>query len=272
MYPVLLHLGPITIYSYGAMMAIAFLVSGYLTGKELDRRGYNGEIASSLVVWAAVGGLVGARLWSVFNDWDSFVQAPLRFLVSGAGFVWYGGLIGGFVAVTWSLHRYKLPWLVTVDSIAPALALAHGIGRIGCELAGDGDWGIPSTLPWAHSYPKAIIGWQQWTASQGYPIDIRVHPTPIYETIAYTIIFLILWRVRKRDLPPGSLFWLYLMLAPAARFLVEFLRINPPVIFDLSQAQLFSICLFSIGAWKFFTASSTPATAPAAAAARGAKS
>ncbi len=247
MYPVLFRLGPLTIYSYGTMMAVAFLTAAYLTGRELERRGYSAELASRLVVWAAAGGLVGARAWSVANDIENFLERPFHTLFSGSGFVWYGGLAGGLAAVSWAIRRYRLPWRQTVDSIAPALSLAHGIGRLGCELAGDGDWGKPSTLPWAHSYPRAIIGWENWTAAAGYPPDVRVHPTPLYEAVAYTVIFAILWGLRKRDLPEGSLFWLYLVLAPAARFAIEYLRLNPPVLWGLTQAQLFSALLIAVG-------------------------
>src|SRR5438552_1779724 len=142
MFPVLLRLGPwtvwgyslgpLTIYSYGLMMAIAFLTAASLTSSELDRKGLNGELASTMVLWAAVGGLVGARLVALFHDWSGFLSDPIHSLFSGAGFVWYGGLIGGFLAVTWTMRRHGLPWLKTVDCIAPGLVLAHGIGRIGC--------------------------------------------------------------------------------------------------------------------------------------------
>jgi len=247
MYPVILRLGPLTIYSYGAMMAVAFLTATYLTGRELERRGFSAELASRLVLWAAAGGLMGARAWSVANDLQAFWERPFHTLFSGAGFVWYGGLAGGFVAVSGAIYRYGLPWRQTVDCIAPALSLAHGIGRIGCELAGDGDWGKPSTLPWAHSYPRAIIGWENWTAAAGYPPDVRVHPTPLYEALAYTVVFAILWGLRKRALSPGSLFWLYLVLAPAARFAIEYLRLNPAVLWGLTQAQLFSALLIAVG-------------------------
>lgn len=266
MYPVLLHIGPLTIYSYGAMMAIAFLTAGYLTGRELQRRGHNRDLASSLLVWAAVGGLVGARIWSVLNDWQSFVRAPVHFLTSGAGFVWYGGLLGGLLAVSWCIRRHRLPWGTVADCIAPGLALAHGIGRIGCELAGDGDWGIPSTLPWAHSYPNAIIGWHEWTASRGYPMDVRVHPAPLYEAAAYAMVFAILWALRKRPWPAGNLFWLYLILAPTARFFIEFIRVNPPVLWSLSQAQVSSALLVAAGAGMLLRAARQGGPAPAVAA------
>jgi phosphatidylglycerol:prolipoprotein diacylglycerol transferase len=243
MHPVLLRIGPITIYSYGLMMAVGFITAAYLTGKELYRKGLNGELASTMVFWAAVGGLAGARVFAILEDWDSFVQDPLRSLVSGAGFVWYGGLVGGFLAVSWTIRRHRLPWLVTVDCIAPGLALAHGIGRIGCQLAGDGDWGRETTLPWGMAYPNAIVGWH-------YPPGVRVHPAPVYELLAYVLIFAFLWSIRKRDYPSGALFWWYLLLAPAARFAIEFIRINTRVILGLTAAQLISLALMAVGAWQ----------------------
>jgi len=257
MHPVILHVGPLTIYSYGLMMAIAFLTAGYLTGQELTRKGLNGDLASSMVFWAAVGGLVGARVFALIDDWDGFVNDPIHAIFSGAGFVWYGGLIGGFLAVSLMIRQHHLPWLVAVDCIAPGLVLAHGIGRIGCELAGDGDWGRETTLPWGMAYPNAIVGWH-------YPPGVRVHPTPLYEFCAYALIFTFLWAIRKRNQPAGTLFWWYLVLAPIARFLIEFVRINPPALFGLSQAQLISIVLVSIGGWKLLSASATPVQAPTA--------
>ena len=258
MYPVLFRIGPLTIYGYGLMMAIAFLAAAYLTGKELDRKGFNGELASTLVLWAAVGGLIGARLLAILGDLEGFLANPLQSIFSGSGFVFYGGLIGGLVAVSWSMRRLHLPWALTVDCIAPALPLGHGIGRIGCLLAGDGDWGKETTLPWGMAYPNAIIGWH-------YPPGVRVHPTPIYEFLAYTLIFALLWSMRKRPQPNGTLFWWYLLLAPAARFLIEFVRINPRILFGLTEAQLTSVALMSIGAWKLLTARGLQMTATASA-------
>ena len=249
MFPVLLKLGPITIYSFGAMMALAFLAAANVLARELGRRGYDPEFASKFVVWAAVGGLVGARIWSIFNDWHEFLQHPLHILLSGSGLVYYGGLAGGFVAVSIAIRRYGLPWLTVVDCIAPGLPLAHGIGRIGCELAGDGDWGTPSTLPWAHAYPNAIIGWKDWVAANGLPPDVTVHPTPLYEMLMYFTIFAILWSIRKRPLAPGSLLWLYFILGGIARFAVEFVRVEP-VVMGLTEAQWFSLLLIAIGSWR----------------------
>jgi phosphatidylglycerol:prolipoprotein diacylglycerol transferase len=255
MHPVILRLGPLTIYSYGLMMAIAFLVAAYLTGKELTRKGLNGELASSMVFWAAVGGLVGARIFAIFDDWNGFLTDPLHTLFSGAGFVWYGGLIGGFLAVSWTIRTNHLPWLTTVDCIAPALALGHAIGRIGCELAGDGDWGRETTLPWGMAYPNAIVGWN-------YPPGVRVHPTPLYEVLAYTLVFAFLWSIRKRAQPQGTLFWWYLVLASTARFAIEFVRINPHIVAGLSEAQLISIAFVAIGSWKLLSARTMPLPDP----------
>lgn len=275
MFPVLLKLGPLTIYSFGAMMALAFLAAGQVTAKELGRRGYDPEIASKFVVWGVVGGLVGARLWSLWNDWDAFLQHPIKVMFSGSGLVFYGGLAGGFLLVSLSIRRNKVPWLTAVDCIAPGLPLAHAIGRIGCELAGDGDWGKPSTLPWAHAYPNAIIGWQAWLAENGLPPDVRVHPTPIYELIMYFAIFAFLWSIRKRPMAPGSLLWLYFILGGIARFAVEFVRLNDRVALGLTEAQWFSLGLIAIGAWRLAVGRSvaaTPAPATAPRTARAAKS
>lgn len=255
MYPIIFQLGPLTIYSYGLMMAIAFLTGGYLTRVELTRKGFDGEIASTMVFWAVIGGLVGSRLLAILEDWNEFVADPIHGIFSGAGFVWYGGFMGGAIAVTWAIRRNHLPWLSTADCAAPTLAIGHGIGRIGCQLAGDGDWGSETTLPWGMTYPNAIVGWN-------YPPGVRVHPAPLYEFIAYAAVFAFLWSIRKRPHPDGTLLWLYFVLGGAARFGIEFVRINPPVMFGLTQAQLISIALMLIGAWQL--ASTRALTAPSA--------
>jgi len=212
----------------------------------------DGELASTMVVWAAAGGLIGSRIWALFDDWSGFLQDPLGMLISGSGFVFYGGLLGGTIAVTHVIRRHGLSWLKVVDCIAPGLAVAHAIGRIGCQLAGDGDWGQVSTLPWAMAYPNAIVGWH-------YAEGVRVHPTPLYEMLAYFAVFAVLWSIRKRPRADGTVFWWYLVLAPGARFLIEFVRINPAVLFGLSEAQWFSLLLMAIGGWRLMAAGATEA-------------
>lgn len=247
MWPVIVELGPIRLYTFGAMMAIAFLVAGWLTEREMKRRALPGEAAGSLVLWAAAGGLLGSKLWYVVQNYHEVLADPLATLFSGSGIVWYGGLIGGVVTVTWFMRRHHLPWLATVDCMAPVLALGQAIGRVGCQLAGDGDWGIVSDVPWAMAYPNAIVGWP-------YAPGVRVHPTPVYETLAYLVIFAVLWRARTRPHADGTLFWWYLVLAPGARFIIEFWRINAVVLFGMSTAQLFSLVLVAIGVWRLLAA------------------
>jgi phosphatidylglycerol---prolipoprotein diacylglyceryl transferase len=169
------------------------------------------------------------------------VRDPIGLLFTGSGFVFYGGLIGGALAMTFFFRRHGMPWWRGADAVAPALVLGQAIGRVGCQLSGDGDWGTVTTVPWAMAYPYAVVGWP-------YPPGIRVHPTPIYETLAYLAIFALLWRWRRTPQPDGTIFCWYLVLASGARFLVEFLRVNPVVAGNLTSAQLTSIALVAIGA------------------------
>lgn len=246
MYPVIVSLGPITVYSFGVMLAIAFLTAGSMLGRELARKGMAPELASSMVLWAAVGGLVGSRVLSLVEDWRGFLADPVAFVFTGAGFVFYGGLIGGFITVSILIWRRGLPWLQVADAIAPSIAIGQSIGRIGCLLAGDGDWGTPTTLPWAMRYPNAIIGWDAWVRENGLPLDVRVHPAPIYEALAYGAVFALLWSMRRGRHPDGFIIWWYLALSGAVRFLVEFVRVNPKVALGLSEAQWISLVLIAI--------------------------
>jgi phosphatidylglycerol:prolipoprotein diacylglycerol transferase len=254
-FPVIFSIGPITVYSFGVMLAVAFLAAGSVVGRELARKGLDPELASSMVLWAAVGGLVGSRLLSLVDDWSGFVARPFAFIFTGAGFVFYGGLLGGFMTVSWFIWRRGLPWLRVTDCIAPGLAIGQAIGRIGCQLAGDGDWGTPSTLPWAMRYPNAIIGWESWVRENGLPLDVRVHPAPIYESLSYGVVFLVLWAMRRTPHSDGLLLWWYLLLSGTVRFLVEFVRINPKIVFGLSEAQCVSLGLIAVASVLIWRAS-----------------
>jgi phosphatidylglycerol:prolipoprotein diacylglycerol transferase len=256
MYPVLFQLGPFTIYSYGVMMALGFIAATWTLGIELRRRGENPDLASTFVMWAAVSGLLGARLLFLMEEWRAFLDDPWPLLFTGAGFVWYGGLIGGIVGVTLCISRHHLSWSTMMDAVAPSIALGHGIGRLGCHFAGDGDWGPPTTLPWGVAYPHAIVGWD-------YPPGVRVHPTPIYETIAYVLVFLFLWSRRAKPMQPGTQFGWYLILGSTARFLLEFVRVNPPLLFFLSEAQVISIGLVAAGVFLVFGRRGASPEAPA---------
>ncbi|MHB8381902.1 MAG: prolipoprotein diacylglyceryl transferase [Candidatus Binataceae bacterium] len=260
MIPVLFHIGPLTVYSYGLMMALGFLAADWVVTLECRRRSLPADYASSMIVWAALVGIASSRLLDIFNNFSSYMADPKSMIFSGSGFVWYGGMIGGIIAVYIVSRRYGIQFLQTADMAAPALAIGQAIGRLGCLLSGDGDWGLPSTLPWAMAYPRAIVGWNSETVLKlgpggtlvsGYFPGVRVHPTPIYEAILYAGVFLILWSLRQKGLADGRLLYLYLMLAGLSRFMVEFLRVNPRVFEGLSEAQLIAIGMMIVGgiAW-----------------------
>ena len=238
MYPTLIDFGPFGIHSYGLMLATAFITVVIVLQYELKRRGFVSELASSIVMAAAIGGIVGAKLYSALQDG----HLSARELFSTSGLVWYGGLIGGCITVSLVILRSPNPYLPTIDAIGPTLLLGYGIGRIGCLLAGDGDYGPPSDLPWAMAFPNGTV-----------PTDVPVHPTPIYETLISFTFFGMLWAQRRKfEAIPGALFGASLCLIGLERFVVEFWRINPPVLVGLSEAQLFSIALFISGIFFIF--------------------
>ena len=257
MIPDNLHLGPIPIHWFGIFLALAMLAAGWAAGREFARRGLDPRIAWDAVVVGSLGGLVGARLWVIFESWPAFLENPLRFILTGGGLAWYGGLVGGTIALTLFFRRHHLRWFDGADAVSPALALGHAIGRIGCQVAGDGDWGSETTLPWGMTYPHAVVGWDK-------PPGVRVHPAPIYEMIAYLAVFAYLWRMRHHPDPAGRQFGRYLVLAGIARFLVEFVRINPRVALGLSVAQLVSLALIVIGGLLWLLPRREPLPAPTA--------
>ena len=250
MYPILFKIGPLTIYSLGLFWALGAFASGWIIHLELKRYRYDPEIASTLVASAAVGGLIGARLLFIFEEWRSFVTAPLDFILSSSGFSWYGGVLGGALTVTLAIRKSGIPWLKAADISAPALALGYGIGRIGCFLAGDATWGKLTDVPWAMAFPNAIAGWVDPLTGLRYPPGAGVHPTQIYELIQSLIVFSILWRLRKKDYPDGIIFWFYLLLGGSMRFIVEFWRVNPVIGLGMTEYQWISLLLIAFGLWQ----------------------
>jgi phosphatidylglycerol:prolipoprotein diacylglycerol transferase len=241
MIPDTLHVGPIPLHLFGLFLAVAFLAAGQVATRGFKRLGYDDELGGSVLTWAVVGSLVGAKLWLVIAEWPEFVAHPLEFLASGSGWVFYGGLLGGIAGVSWVFRREAVPWLRGADVCAPAIALGQAIGRLGCQVSGDGDWGIVTDLPWGMRYPHAVVGWPYADPT------VHVHPTPLYEAAAYLAVFLLLWRQRAEPAPDGTRFAWYLVLASGARFLVEFLRTNEVVAFGLTAAQVTSLLLVAIG-------------------------
>ncbi|MCE2504797.1 MAG: prolipoprotein diacylglyceryl transferase [Chlorobi bacterium] len=258
MIPILFEIGPIKIYSFGLMMGLAFIVGNFLLVREFRRKGMPPEKAGTITLIALVAGVVGSKLFSVFENWNQFIADPSGELFSAAGLTFYGGLILAIVSIMLYVGKQKLGFLRVADAASPSLILAYGIGRIGCQLAGDGDYGIPTDAPWAMSYPNGTVStlaeeneqlvalWEHIFPDRPVPVDIPVHPTPIYETLSAIVIFAFLWKLRTRPMAAGMLFSIYLLLAGLERFLVEFIRLNPEY-GTLSQAQWISIGMILIG-------------------------
>jgi phosphatidylglycerol:prolipoprotein diacylglycerol transferase len=245
------HLGPITLQSFGIMFALAFIGAGALIARRLRELGKPADWAYVLVFAGLVGGIVGSRLDFLLENWDKVSGDLLGNLFSGSGLVWYGGAIGGAIGVVlWARWRGMLN-LTLLDVCAPALALGYAIGRIGCQLSGDGDYGIPWDGPWAMAYPHGTVA-----------TEVTVHPTPIYETLTMGIVAYGLWRLRTR-FRPGLLFALYLVLAGTERFLVEFIRRNDDVALGLTQAQLISLAMILAGGFWLALARRRGRAAPA---------
>ena len=254
MFPVLFEIFGIPVYSFGLMMGIAFLVANYLFSKEMVRRGLSEAMAGTITLVALIGGVAGAKLFSVVENWSEFMRDPLGQVFSAAGLTFYGGLIVATLAIYIYVRAKKVPFLRVADAAAPALILAYGIGRIGCQLSGDGDYGVPTKLPWAMGYPNGTVStlaqrnpelaalFQRMYPGQEVPADIKVHPAPVYETLAAIAIFIFLWSIRKRPMATGRFFAIYLICAGAERLLVEFIRLNP-LFLGLSEAQWISVAM-----------------------------
>ncbi len=230
-----INLGPLTLQTFGIMFALGFIAAGALVARRLQEWGKPPDWAYELILAALIGGLVGARLNFIVENYDSVKDDLLGNIFSGSGLVWYGGALGGAIGVgLWAWWRRMLS-ATLLDLCAAPLALGYAIGRIGCQVSGDGDYGKAWDGPWAMAYPDGTE-----------PIDETVHPTPIYETLSMGLVAYLLWRLRDR-FQPGVLFSIYLVLAGAERFLVEFLRRNDHVLVGLTQAQLLSLAMIAAG-------------------------
>lgn len=227
-----IELGPLTLQSFGLMFGLAFIAAGALLWRRLGEIGKPIDWSYEMVFAALLGGVLGARLYSVVENAGE-VSGDL---LAGGGLVWYGGVIGGALAVAlWAWWRRFLG-LALLDLAAPALALGYAIGRIGCQLSGDGDYGEEWDGPWAMAYPDGTV-----------PTEETVHPTPVYEALAMGFGAWLLWRLRDR-VRPGMLFALYLVYAGTERFLVEFVRRNPQEVLGLTMAQVESLAMMLGGA------------------------
>jgi phosphatidylglycerol---prolipoprotein diacylglyceryl transferase len=232
-----IEIGPLTLQTFGICFAAAFLAAGAVVGKRLLELGKPVDWAYEMAFAALVGGLVGGRADYLIQNLDDVSDDVLGNLLSGSGLVWFGGVIGGALGVIlWAWWRNYLH-LGLLDLAAPALALGYAIGRVGCQVSGDGDYGVEWDGPWAMAYPDGTV-----------PTDETVHPTPVYETLTMGLVALGLWRLRDRMSRSGLLFALYLLLAGVERFLVEFIRRNDDVAVGLTLAQLLSVAMIVAGA------------------------
>ncbi|HKR65009.1 MAG TPA: prolipoprotein diacylglyceryl transferase [Thermoanaerobaculia bacterium] len=250
MYPTLLKFGSFEITTFGLMMFLAFIVAGWVLAKQFRRAGLDDELASSMVVAAALGGIVGAKIYYaiLFRDW--------HLLFDRAGLVWYGGLIGGFLACTWLIWRRGVDFLTAADAAAPALAIGYALGRIGCFLVGD-DYGRPTDAWFGVAFPKGAppttaaslreFGVAVDPAIPGYQV-LRVHPTQLYESFAALLMFFFLMWVARRTVVRGRVWSWFLILLGIERFLVEIVRAKDDRFFGpFTVAQIISIVLVVAG-------------------------
>jgi phosphatidylglycerol---prolipoprotein diacylglyceryl transferase len=250
-YPFIIHVGPLEITGYGLMLMVAFLMGGWLIARQLREHKLREDYAADIVAAAVIGGIIGAKLWYVALTRDPGA------LFSRGGLVWYGGFIGGALAVILNGWRLGVPLRWTMQLAAPALAAAYALGRVGCFLVND-DYGRPSNLPWAVKFPEGL---PPSTAGNmhhlfGVPVPagidpttvLAVHPTQLYEVAAMLIVFGVLWSLRRRGRPVGWLFGLYLIFAGVERFLVEIVRAKDDrFLGPFTLAQLASVILIAIG-------------------------
>ncbi|HAY36957.1 MAG: prolipoprotein diacylglyceryl transferase [Bacteroidetes Order II. Incertae sedis bacterium] len=275
---------PIPINSFGFMVALGAMTGAWILQKELDRMYSIGQVGSvripdpekgkkgrtkyvdvspsflvgTLTIIIIVAGFFGARVFHILENLDSFFRSPSRMIFTTGGFTFYGGMILGGFAVVYYIRKKGLNLGRTADAFAPGVIISYGIGRLGCQLAGDGDWGIasdlaakPEWLPmwlWAETYPNNIMG-----------IDLSmtpVYPTPLYEFAAAIVIFMILWAFRNHAHRAGWLFWVYVVFNGSERFFIEKIRVNNR--FDIfgqtiTQAELIALALILVGVigiWK----------------------
>ena len=232
MYPTLIRFGEFEVTTFGLMVALGALAGLWIFHRELVRSGLPASGVDAALI-GVVGGLVGAKvIWAI----EFRHEAPfLSLLLSRGGLSWFGGFVGGVGAGTWSLHRRGIPIVPALSAAAPALAVGHAIGRIGCFLVGD-DYGRPTDLPWGVAFPRGLP-----------PIDVPVHPTQLYESVGLVLIAWAAITWRRKGLPDREVFGRYLMLAGSLRFAIEFIRVNARIAGPFTLAHLISAVVVFTG-------------------------
>ena len=277
MYPVFFQipqwvpfLGGQPITSFGVFMLLAFLTAGYVLRAELQRVNEDPDKAWDFVFMAVIGGILGAKVYYLLLNFPSLIEDPIRMVFSRGGLVWYGGFLLATALVIREIRRQRLSVPVMADLIAPALALAYAVGRIGCFLVGD-DWGLPTDSFLGVRFPQGAPATTVQNIEQmfGITVDpalieeygnvVPVHPTQLYEVGMSTLIFFILWRIREHGHQKGWLFMLWLGCAGVERFLVEFLRAKDDRFFGvLTVAQIISLAIVAVGVWGVLKTRAAP--------------
>jgi phosphatidylglycerol:prolipoprotein diacylglycerol transferase len=247
-----IHIWHLNVPTFGLMLWLAAVVAAFVMDRGFRRAGIDAD-AVGMVAVTVVAGIVGSKLWHVVDTPIEFREQGWRVLWDSAGFAWFGGLVFGITALVFQGWRAKIGGLKTLDLAAPAAAIGYGIGRIGCFLSGDGCYGIPTKLPWGMSFPHGI---------DPTPPLVRVHPTPLYELGAGLLIGAWLWWRGGKQRGTGAIVGEYLVLSGTARFLVEFVRRNPKVLWGLSNAQLASAGSVVAGIVLIWWAARQPVSEP----------
>ncbi len=266
MYPVIFELpdwlpliGGEAVTSFGVFMLLAFLTGGYVLRAEMRRMDQDPEKAWDLVFMAVIGGIVGAKLYYVLLNWEQTAANPMGMIFARGGLVWYGGFLLATVLVVWEIRRQKLPLPRMADAVAPALALAYAVGRVGCFMVGD-DWGRPTDSWVGIAFPRGAPPTRVDIIERDFGIAVDpalverygqivpVHPTQLYEVGMSTLIFFLLWRLRRQPRAAGWLFMLWLVLAGLERFIVEFFRAKDDrFLGPLTLAQMISVGIMVVG-------------------------
>jgi phosphatidylglycerol:prolipoprotein diacylglycerol transferase len=240
MYPRLLELGPLTVYTYGVLLAAAYLLGLKLAMVRAKARGLDQARVLDLGIYIIISALVGAKLLLFITDFRTFVDNPRELLtLARSGGVFYGGLILAVIVALWYIRRIGLPLWTTCDVFAPGIALGHVVGRLGCFFAGC-CYGKPTTLPWAITFTDPYAA-----SNVGTPLNIPLHPTQLYEAGAEALILILLLATESRGRRyPGRTFWLYMLLYAISRYIIEMFRDDPRgTVFMFSTSQFISIIL-----------------------------
>ena len=263
-YPFVFHLGPVSLTGYGLMLMAAFLMAGWAIQLELRTRGLDEEYAADVIVASVIGGLIGAKIWYTVGsgDWDALFRR--------GGFVWYGGFVGGVVAVLLNGWRLRVPVRYTMELTGTAVTVGYAVGRVGCFLVND-DYGIPSTLPWAMKFPQGLppstVGaltemHVRFPPGTNLGDVVAVHPTQLYETAIMLLVLAWLWQLRHHRHALGWRFGVYLVLAGVERVLVEFVRAKDDRLFGpVSLAQVTGTAVVLVGIFLMLRLRAPDATA-----------